>query len=306
VTPARFRWGMLFIMVGALILLVNLRVLYGFLWVDVVYFFIRFIPFLLIAIGIEKIFSGSRVRYVSYVSTVALVGVGFWLVFEGQRRDGDIKDFFESETIQEEIDPSVTAVEAVLRVGPGSVTVRDATDDLIYGSFGEWSFKPEFRHQVVDGIAELELANSGATRRSWGGVIQIEGDDTDEWYLSFCRKAPLTLKCYGDEADLHLNLSTTPLRDLEVDAPGSDIYLKVGTMEEVVNITVRGEDTKLRLRVPREAGLKVSGLDDPDYLGSVGLAPDGGYYVTPDFENASPQLNVSLDNRFRSLSIDQY
>lgn len=305
-TPTRFRWGMLFIMVGTLILLVNTRVLYGFYWHDFVFFFIKFIPFLLIAIGIEKIFAGTSARYVSYVSTVALVAVGFWLVFEGQQRDGDIKDFFESETIQEEIDPTVYATEAVLRVGGGNVTIRDATDDLIYGSFGEWSFKPDFQHKVVNGVAELELSRAGATRRSWGGMIQIEGEDTDDWYLSFCRKVPLSLKCYGDEADLHLNLSTTPLRDLELDAPGSDIYLKLGTMEEAVNVTIRGEDTKLRLRVPREAGLKVSGLDDPDYLGSVGLIRDGGFFVTPGFEDASPQLNVSLDNRFRSLSIDYY
>jgi len=293
---------MLFIMVGVLILLANLNVLSGHFWLD----FFYFIPFLLIAIGIEKIFAGTKFRMVSYATTILLVAAGFWVAFEGCNRNGAVSSFFEAETIREEADPSVVATTAVLRLGTGSITIRDATDDLIYGSFGEWTFKPRFEHKVVDGQAIIELVRPLESRRSWGGVVRIENDEADEWYLSFSRNLPLSLECYGEESDLHLNLSTTPLKDLTVEAPDSDIYLKLGTLEPLVSVAVKGADTKLRLRVPREAGLKVSGVDDPEYLETVGLVRDGDNFVTPGFDTSTPQLRVELDDRFRSLSIDTY
>jgi hypothetical protein len=54
-TPARFRWGMLFILLGTLLLLVNADVLSHNFWID----FIYLLPFLLIAIGLENLRSNQ-------------------------------------------------------------------------------------------------------------------------------------------------------------------------------------------------------------------------------------------------------
>ena len=52
-TPARFRWGLILILIGGLIFLENLNYLNHGFWIDL----LIYSPFLLIAIGIEKIFT---------------------------------------------------------------------------------------------------------------------------------------------------------------------------------------------------------------------------------------------------------
>ena len=78
-SPARFRWGMFLIFIGTLILLVNLRVLNNNIWGDLLFYF----PLVLIAIGIEKIFTHTRFQFISYASSVLLIAVGFYIAFQG-------------------------------------------------------------------------------------------------------------------------------------------------------------------------------------------------------------------------------
>ena len=65
---------MLFILVGTLLLLNNVGRLDWWVWNDILSLW----PLLLIAIGIEKIFQNTRLSFISYLSTVALVAVVLW------------------------------------------------------------------------------------------------------------------------------------------------------------------------------------------------------------------------------------
>jgi hypothetical protein len=300
-TPARFRWGMLFILIGLLLLLVNIGVLSSRFWAD----FFYFIPFLLIAIGLEKIFAGTNLRIISYLTSVALFAVGLWIAVEGSRHSV-VAGFFDSETIREKVEPGTSEIRATLDLGKSDLTIRDATGDLVYGRFNEWSYKPLFKYIREDSVATIVLNSPGESRRFWGGIVHIEDTDPDEWHLSFNRDLPLHLECFGEQSDLHLNLSTTPLKDLLVDAADAEMYVKIGDMEPRVVLELKGFDSRLRLRVPRESGLKITGTDDADYLETIGLVPAEDYFVTPGYDTTSARIDANLDDRFRSLSIDFY
>ena len=300
-TPARFRWGVLFILIGVLLLLVNTDVLDEHFWLD----FIYFIPYLLIAIGIEKIFAHTRFKAISYLTSVGLFAAGLYIAFSSSQ-GGTSSGFFKSQIIREEADPSIKQVNAVLRLEDAGLTIRDATDDLLYGRFGEWTYKPKYECVKEGERAMIELWGPSESHRFWGGTVRVEGDEPGDWFVSFSRVTLLALECYGDESDIHLNLSTTPLRDLKIDAQDSEIYLKLGNLEPLVTVNARGVDSRLRLRVPTDSGLRLTGVNDPDYLGTVGLTCQGEYFTTAGYDTTANRIDVQLDDQFRSLSIDFY
>lgn len=301
-TPARFRWGLLFILTGALLLLAQADVLN----LNFLFDFIYLLPFLLIAIGIEKIFAKTRLVALSYLSSILLVGGALYVAFEGSRFSKDTS-FFESSSISYEADDKpVDVINAVLKLGDAGLTVRNATDELFKARFDEWSRKPRTRMEIIDGTAEITLTNRTSSRRYWGGAIKIETDEGGDWRVSFSKDIPLILKCIGEDSDVHLNLASSPLRELRLDLDDADIYVKLGNLEPEVQIVIVGNDSKLRLRVPQEAGLKVSGLDDPEYLQEIGLIEQNSIYLTENFGEARSRIQVDLDDNFRSLSIDFY
>ena len=55
-SPARFRWGAILIQIGILWLLKNFDVITTDFWEDLLLYF----PIILIAVGVEKIFTKSR------------------------------------------------------------------------------------------------------------------------------------------------------------------------------------------------------------------------------------------------------
>ncbi|UCC43430.1 MAG: hypothetical protein JSU65_09825 [Candidatus Zixiibacteriota bacterium] len=294
-TPARFRWGMLLILIGILFLLHN----FGEIEIEFLVDTVVYLAFFLIAIGIEKMFTGTRLEFLSYLSTVAFAAV---MVYFAISWSGG--DYFSTTTISEEYDPSIQKMTAEVRLGSSDLTVRDATDKLIYGRFREWTRKPVIDYSYTDNAVEVVLK-----RTSWsplGKFVTIDRDEPDDWKIAFCDQIPLYLECHGDRSDIHLNLSTTPLRELSLDADDAVVYLKLGDLLPQVKVDLRGEDTKVRLRVPRDAGLRVSGSDHDRLLRRIGLIKQNGYFVNDGYENSPSKIEIDLDDRFRSLSIDFY
>ena len=263
-------------------------------------------PFLLIAIGIEKIFSKTKLKAISYLSSVVLVAGALWVAFEGSSYSSD-HSFLKSGSIKWQADDEpVDSIDAELRLGNANLTVRSPSDDLFRARFGEWSLKPRSDMEVVDGVAKITLSGRSLKRRFGGGMIGIETDEEDDWRVSFAEAIPLSLKCRGSYGDVHLNLAANPVRDLHLDMDDAIIYVKFGCLEPLVRFVIVGDNSKMRLRIPREAGLQVSGLDFPVYLEQIGLLDLDSVYVTDGFDTAACQILVEAEDHFRSFSIDFY
>jgi len=298
-TPARFRWGLILILIGGLIFLENLNYLNNGFWIDL----LIYSPFLLIAIGIEKIFTRSRAQVISYLTSVALVCGAVYLAFDVSHGGGEAS-FFSKSTFSEEADPAVENLHAELHLGDGSLTIRDAGDDMVYARFREFTRKPDISYLVENAAAEVKF--TGRASKFFGGTVGIHSGEPDDWYVSFSRQVPLFLKCNGDRSDMHLNLSTTPLRQLSLEADDAEIYVKIGDLLPLVAISVMGDESKFRLRVPRDVGLRVSGMEHDRLLSRLGLIKNNGFFVNSGYDTLQNKIMVDLDDRFRSLSIDFY
>lgn len=298
-TPARFRWGLGLILFGLLIMLWNL----GMLNSNWFWFLIDWSPILLIAIGIEKIFTRSKLEFISYVTSVGLFVGGLFIAW--QSSGGGISSSYATETNYiKENDPAVHAINAVVDVGEGAMMIRDATEDMVYATFPRFTSKPDVDYEVIDGAANI--AFDSRPFHLLGGIVRVEDDRPDDWSLKFNENVPLTLECRGDGADMHLSMATTPLKKLILDAADSRVYLKIGDLQPQVMVSLFGDDAEVQLRVPRDAALKVRGEDYGAMLERIGLVPAEGYFLSKHFESGYPKIEVDLDDRLRSLSIDTY
>lgn len=298
-TPARFRWGLFLILMGVLLLLRNFDVLNDNFWIDLLILF----PVVLIAVGIEKIFSRTRLRVISYLTSVALFVGGLAIAFNSGH-GGESTSFFSTTTYRQEGDPGVHFMRAVIDVDESDLTIRDSGNDLVYAKFDRFTRKPEIDFVRQDSAASLEMVGRGGG--VFGGAVKIESDESPDWFVQFSGTTPLELNCTGHQSDLHLNLSTTPLRMLKIDADESTVYLKVGDLLPLVTVTVGGDDTELRLRVPKTVGLKVRGEDYREYLDKVGMieADSGAGFVTAGYDTTGNKVDVDVDDRLNSFSID--
>ena len=298
-SPARFRWGMLLVLLGVVLLLRNLDVVNSNFWAD----FVMYFPVLLIAIGLEKIFTKTKAHYVAYATSVLIFVGGIWVVMAGSR--GGLDDSFFSETQYEIPDEgAIQTLRATVDLGEGNLTVRDASEKIFDGQFRQFTVKPEIVYTVEGSEGVLSLA--GRAKRWLGGVVRVETDETNDWFVSFSNKIPLSLECLGEESDIHLNLASTPVKKIRVDVSDGAIYLKLGTIEPEVDVTVGGENSELRLRVPEAVGLKITGVEDAEYLTRVGLVRRNGFYISEGFDTLSSHIKVDVDDQLSSLNIDYY
>jgi len=299
-TPARFRWGMIFIQIGILFLLQNAGILNESFWYDL--FVLS--PFVLIAVGIEKIFTKSKLQFISYATTFALFFGGFAIAFLSSTSSFG-SNFFAESVYREDYNSNINRIKAVLEVGNADLTIRDSGDDLIYAHFDRFTVKPDIDLDTKDSLAVIKFYNKSKT--FLGGVVRVEIDEPQDWNIRFYEEMPLDLECYGEDADLHMNFSTSHLENLKIDADNTTIYLKLGDLVPKVSVTVLGDDSQLRLRIPSSLGIKIYGEDYSSYLEEIGLKKvDSGVFESEGFDDFENQINVKIDNRLSSFSLDYF
>ena len=114
------------------------------------------------------------------------------------------------------------------------------------------------------------------------------------------------MKCFGENSDIHLNLSTTPLKELLLDSDDAHIYLKLGEMEPKVIVDLEGDESSLRLRVPFNSGLRIKGAEYRDLFDEIGLVERQGYFMNGSYDSLETKIDVNLENTLSSVSIDFY
>ncbi len=297
-TPARFRWGLILILIGLLLLFRNMEVLNDNFWGDLLIWF----PVVLIAVGLEKIFANTRVKIISYLTSVALFGAGLLIAFAGSYGGSD-SSFFSEATFELPDRRDIQYLRTSLDVDATDLTIRDSGDKLIYGRFDRFTRKPEIEQEFIDDTAIVQLS-SRASGSYLGGAIKIETGESQDWFLQFSERVPLELECSGRSADLHLNLSTTPLKRLNLKTEDARIYLKLGDLVPLVKVSILGEDSNLRLRVPKTVGVLISGRDYETYLGRLGFKEMDGLFISEGFDTLENRIEVELDDRLKSFSVD--
>jgi len=284
-SPARFRWGMLFILVGVLLFLNNIGWLEWWVWGDILSLW----PLLLIAIGVEKIFTKSKWEVVSYLSTVALAAVVIWAAWGGMTDDSYWGSSSGRSRYKIEPDKSIRKITAEFNMDDTDLYLKKSRGNLFSSRFGGLHRTPKIDYDVEDNIARIEV--KAGKRRSFFFGQRRASDDLDAYLTD---EIPISLACSGDKSDMKIDCR--------------DIRIFVGRLLEKVRLNLEGEEADFRLNLPRDCGLQVSGAENDiaRYLKRIGLNQSGNYFVSEKYDSLTPLIELDLAPEISRLAINYY
>ena len=118
-SPARFRWGLLFIVAGVLIIMHNAGRLYWDFWWDLAQWW----PLLLIAIGLEKLFTGLKLKPLAFIPPILLAAGIIYLAVADNYYLSD-RWSSASSNWEEKLDPEVQSLDVYIDHGNNDLKIR--------------------------------------------------------------------------------------------------------------------------------------------------------------------------------------
>lgn len=297
--PSRLRWGLLFITVGVMLLLNNSDNLSWEYWLNLLAWW----PLILIAIGIEKIFNHTSLKFISYLSPLLLVAGMVYVAYD-TGEDNLRKGFFATQHWELVADSNINAIDAVIDQGRNDLFVRGGGSDLISARFDRMAGKPKISNKRQGNVEKVEIK---PRFRYWGGGIVINGRDNQrDWTITLSDKVLYKLDCRGRGADMNLDLGEIRLEKLTIVNDEADIDLSVGELASRVELDITCDEGRLRLRMPEKAGLKISGNSRSGSLDNIGLKKSGEYYISDNFDTAPVQITAKLNGNLEHLFVNFY
>jgi hypothetical protein len=302
-SPARFRWGILFITVGVLLLLNNIGELDWWVWTDILSLW----PLILIAIGLEKIFTKSRTEFIAYLPILGLAAAVFWVAFDGFDSDNDYLTHRGSTyryTIEMESD--VDKIEAKFDFEDNDATLNNTGTRLFRARAGAWRTVPKVEFDEQNGVGKLEVSTQKKRLPNW---IRIDkwGREND-WDLYLSDQIPVSLECSGDKSDMSLDCRDILLEDLRVESEEGDIRIKLGSLQDIVKVKLEGSGADYRVSVPSGCGLRVTGTGEElnRFFNRKGLIEMEGYYQNEGYDSLAPKIELDLSRDLTQFSLDYY
>jgi hypothetical protein len=300
-SPAKFRWGILFILVGGLLLLNNIDVLDWWVWEDVLSLW----PLILIAIGVEKIFTKSKVEFIAYLAPVALAVTVIWVAFDAN--DGGTTFSRQGSRYLQTIDvePGIQKIDAMIDLNEGDLRLIGTDTKLFRGRAGGWRDRPTVEYSLKDGVAHVDVKQRGRSTR-WIQLGRWSGDG--DWRFSLSNKFPVTLKCTGGSSSMTLDCRDLQLDDVEVDSEDGSVTVFIGTLRQSVRVKLTGEEGAFDVRVAPTSGVRVSGADESigRLLKRIGLTESGQYYQSPGYDTLTPKIDLDLSSDISRFSLDYH
>ena len=299
-SPARFRWGILFILVGGLLLMNNIGWLDWWVWVDILSFW----PLILIAIGVEKIFSKTRLEVLSYLAPLALAGAIIWIAWDGittkQGYFGGGKGYSYDLSDIEDVDRLAVKFD-----------MNDC--DLTLRSTSRYAFKvredgvrwlPKIEYEKENGIAYIDLE----ARKSWRYLIGRHRWDGDiDTYVS--TDLPVSIDCRGDESDMRIDCRRIMLQSLDISSEEGHVKIYLGNRSDSVKVDLEGGDrSDFGLSLPRNCALRIGGETDriEHEFERLGLDKSGQYFTGSSLDSLAIQVYITIGGDISRFSIDYY
>lgn len=300
--PARFRWGILFILAGLLIILHNFRYIDWWVWQNIIALW----PLLLIAIGVEKIFAHTKAQIISYLSPLALAGIILFVALSGSV-DGDFHRVGSTYRYNLEMEPAYKSLTVDFVMDDADLTIRGtSTDNLVRCRFGSDNPNPGTEFEESDGDVRLRFDEKGGA----GNWFHIDRHRRygNRWSASVTDALPVVLNCSGDNADMRIDGRDINLNELRVESDDGDISISIGELSKTVKVILEGGGADYTVLVPGNAGIKVTGADEPIYrrFQKIGLVAHSDGYITEGYDTLSPKIELDMSEDISRFSLDFY
>ncbi len=308
---SKVRTGVILISIGVLLLLNTTGMVdFGFWgWIAKLW------PVILIAIGIEKLFSSaqsSSLRNLAWLSPVIIVAVVAYSVVAGERDDNSNKwgsnwqwnwddnsnAPTSTHTWSESFDSDAKRLDLNLEMSGGRLTVRGGTDsgNLVMARASSRGDKPSSTKSAVgDGVYQVS-------------IHQRDHSDhlgRDQWIIKVTDSIPVDMKIEGGAARMRLDLSAVKIENLELDAGAADVDIVLGSMVPNVKCDLECGAAALDITIPSVAGLRlyrdgvISRLSD----NNLNLVDRGSFSESEGYSDSQVKIEMRVTSALTSLRL---
>ncbi len=286
-------WGLLFILVGVLLLLDNLGVVevnFSNIW--------QLWPVLIVGTGVSMLslrgWLGGIVTFILVAATLGLVGFAVL----------GSSVFIDDTTSVEGSIPRGTEVKSLdinIDTGAASINLSSNTNQsLDYAQEGDDSIKVDATSSFKSDVQYVNISTN-SDKMFWLGNFR------NDLTFSLPQSLPVALTIDAGASSLKGDLSQVQLSKLTVDMGASSIDLKLGALAARQTISFDTGASSIKLKIPTASGVRVEtdqGLSDVRFEG-VDKQSDN-VYQSANFASAPQQITIQAKLGISSFRIERY
>ncbi len=290
-SPAKLRTGMFFILTGTILLLNSTGHLAWSYWVDLLWLW----PMLLIALGVEKLFTATRAKALGYLSTLILIGTVLW-AWNSHARGPDFDepafDFDADFSQSYPLDTTHTNLTVDIDFAAGELRVNSTNEHLLDGQFYSRRGRPrvsfnEHRHRAVVRVRPPHQET----------IRLFSPTPNNRWKMAVTDKLPVRLNIDCDAGRMDLDLTEIAVDRLDLECGASEIDIIFGGKSRDIDAYLDCGASHLDIKIPHGAGLRVRRdiALSTFHSSGIDLNRRGGYHETADYRTAPVRINLEVD-----------
>jgi len=291
--------GVIFILLGLILLANNFQILPWGVWYEL----LRFWPVILIAIGADLIFRKSSLSFLQILSPliiIAAIGGAIYLSQADRAYEitGQVLRF------EQPLSPELKQADIEISFGTGILRLEGGSTYLFEGDFTTPSWlRPKMRYRVVDEKGFLELTEEGERGRFQFSQLGKE----HSWDLRLNNKIPMTLKIKTGASSNYLDISSLKVTYLKLEAGASKNEIKFGSLSSI-QAKIKAGVSRIKLFIPRSIGIRIEANTalTSNNLNKLGLVKQGDVYTSRDYSTAKTRLDLELGVGISSLTVELY
>jgi len=300
-SAARLNWGLILIILG----LALLGWTSGRLPFEFIIKLVLLWPVLLIAFGIQMIFSRSKIAALSYLSTLLILAAAIYALspFWGDLSEGR-KYERTSGRLSEILEGSPKLLEISADFNNREFTLVDGDRQKAELRYDHELITPEFSAHRQDGSMSLRLRDRG-----WHWAKLFGDDNLPLWKLSLPPDLPIDVRLSVNRCYCYLRMAGLQINTLELEGKSChEAVLQFGKSLPPQPVKIDLRDSKMRLEIPSGIPVKiVGGADLPRYLISdLGLVKWGEDLVSDTTFLSGAILMLDFKSEPEQLILNRY
>lgn len=298
----RIFWGVLILILGIVLLLINTNLIGWSILCKLIIFW----PVLVVLFGLGLIFKNWIVYL---IVTLGLIGGTFYLAFSDpfgwQNKDENVAGI-SSPNLIENYDSTINSLVFSVDMGTLKFNLKNLSDPssftLLKGNYNGISHYEENR--TNDGkVATVSIKEEDP--KNWVFDNSIKGRDMD---VEVTDQLPLDFTINTGASLLNMDFSKLQLKKLNINAGMSSVDVKLGDLTDLVEAKIKCGASAVTFTIPKDYGVKI--ISNSMLLGrnfsGLDMDQSGNEYATKGFDESKKKLTIDLSSGISKLSINTY
>ena len=290
-------WGLLFVLVGTLLLLDNLGIVKVNLW-NVWELW----PVIIIGIGLSFLsLRGWLSALISLVAIVALLGLVVFVLVDGSPYPDTNKSSGQTTTLSDAAD-GAKRLKVGIDTGAANIVLSSSRERKGVEVSQSSDFLRLVKKTETKGDTRHVLFSTDFARRGF----QLGGAN-NKLQVDLTRSLPVALEIDTGATSVSGDLSQVRLTSLDIDTGASSIDLRLGALEQRQDVTLDAGASSIILHIPKQAGVRVesnSGLTKLNFDGIDKVSEST--YESLNFASSDRQIIIHADLGVSGFEIRKY